>query len=68
MNNASYEAVMENIQLSKVIRVTVPEETQELFPSMPDTEIEPKVKRYTVLTVLKHRTILLASIVLWIAW
>lgn len=68
MNNVSYESVTENVLLSKEINIIALEETHELNPGKENGLKKEKVERYTVFTLLKHKRILLGSVVLWIAW
>ncbi|XP_076103335.1 solute carrier family 22 member 6-A-like [Mytilus galloprovincialis] len=68
MNNVSYENVTENVLLSKEINIIALEETNELNPGKENGLKKEKVERYTVFTLLKHKRILLGSVVLWIAW
>lgn len=73
MNNTDYNTVVENIQISKEINVIHnekldDEEEDSGVVLTVDYEGKAEVERYTVFTVLKHRRILMVSVVLWIAW
>ncbi|CAC5426710.1 SLC22A4_5 [Mytilus coruscus] len=68
MNNVSYETVTENVLLSKEISIVASEESHELNSGNENEVKKENVERYTVFTVLKHKRILLGSIVLWVAW
>ncbi|CAG2249241.1 unnamed protein product [Mytilus edulis] len=50
------------------INIIALEETHELNPGKENGLKKEKVERYTVFTLLKHKRILLGSVVLWIAW
>lgn len=72
INNTDYNTVVENIQVSKEINVihnkNMDEEEDRGVVLTVDNEGKAEVQRYTVFTVLKHRRILIVSVVLWIAW
>ena len=72
MNNTDYNTVVENIQVSKEINVihnkNMDEEEDSRVVLTVDNEGKAEVQKYTVFTVLKHRRILMVSVVLWIAW
>lgn len=72
MNNVNYETVVENVRLSSSINVEMNEnsngnerEVSQVTGSETHTS---KVEKYSALTVLRHRRILMASMILWIAW
>ena len=72
INNTDYNTVVENIQVSKEINVihnkNMDEEEDSRVVLTVDNEGKAEVQKYTVFTVLKHRRILMVSVVLWIAW
>jgi hypothetical protein len=72
LNNTDYNTVVENIQVSKEINVihnkNMDEEEDSRVVLTVDNEGKAEVQKYTVFTVLKHRRILMVSVVLWIAW
>ena len=72
INNTDYNTVVENIQVSKEINVihnkNMDEEEDRGVVLTVDNEGKAEVQKYTVFTVLKHRRILMVSVVLWIAW
>jgi len=72
INKTDYNTVVENIEVSKEINVihnkNMDEEEDSGVVLTVDYEGKSEVERYTVFTVLKHRRILMVSVVLWIAW
>jgi hypothetical protein len=77
-NNKSYDSVMDSIKkkqplMSLEINIKPPEKhemngTKDAHESNVTPAKETKVQKYSALTILKHKRILVMSIMLWFTW
>lgn len=77
-NNQSFESVMESVKkkqpLTSMELVIQPPEKQESNGDHQPcevngtTEVKQKVNKYSAFTILKHKKILLVSVLLWVIW
>ncbi|XP_052098929.1 organic anion transporter 3-like [Mytilus californianus] len=77
-NNQSYESVMKSVEKKNLLipkeHIIHPPENQESISKVEScvsngtTELDHTVHRYSVITVLKHKRILITSLLLWVIW